>query len=165
MCVCAHAYMCVLVCVCVCTCGCVWMCAVFTDDRGCTILDCLFNNEQEIYYVVDLLCWKGQSYYKYDVRFISVCGYMCALYMCVCTCVCVHVCVCVCVCFLCVVGFFFVSFLFFFVFCYAGREQGLGSQHAEFTHISIRECVCQFGQHQLSKVINSDQTCTAQYDR
>ncbi|KAK7116054.1 snurportin-1-like [Littorina saxatilis] len=36
------------------------------DENECTILDCLYDNEQEIYYAVDLLCWKGLRYYKYE---------------------------------------------------------------------------------------------------
>ncbi|XP_076464957.1 uncharacterized protein LOC143296870 [Babylonia areolata] len=36
------------------------------DEGQCTILDCLYNDEHELYYVVDMMCWKGQSFYKFE---------------------------------------------------------------------------------------------------
>ncbi|KAL8618686.1 hypothetical protein ACOMHN_048862 [Nucella lapillus] len=36
------------------------------DEGHCTILDCLYSDENEVYYAVDMLCWDGLSLYKYE---------------------------------------------------------------------------------------------------
>ncbi|KAL8616638.1 hypothetical protein ACOMHN_031620 [Nucella lapillus] len=39
------------------------------DDKDeCTILDCLYDDEQEIYFILEVLCWKGTRYYKSEAR-------------------------------------------------------------------------------------------------
>ena len=48
---------------------------VFTEDSECTILDCLYNNEQEVYYIIDILCWKGVRYYKQEVS-LFICWWL-----------------------------------------------------------------------------------------
>ncbi|XP_025076863.1 uncharacterized protein LOC112553693 isoform X2 [Pomacea canaliculata] len=40
-----------------------------TDHSVCTVLDCLYNEEQQIYYVIDVLCWNGESLYRQDTQY------------------------------------------------------------------------------------------------
>ncbi|KAI8774723.1 uncharacterized protein LOC106064420 [Biomphalaria glabrata] len=35
---------------------------------GACILDCIYCNETQTYYVLDLMCWDGQSYYEYPTQ-------------------------------------------------------------------------------------------------
>lgn len=36
--------------------------------RAFTVLDCIFNQEKECYFVIDLLAWNGISFREADVR-------------------------------------------------------------------------------------------------
>ena len=42
------------------------------SDVDCTILDCLYNELEKTYYVLDLMCWNGHSIYETEVAIASV---------------------------------------------------------------------------------------------
>ena len=42
------------------------------SDVDCTILDCLYNELEKTYYVLDLMCWNGHSIYETEVAITSV---------------------------------------------------------------------------------------------